>query len=105
MRSPLIPLLAGFLPNLSACIGYKWTSGGETTWSVGMTEGATGLWILSNISYAGMRAQAHPSTGWRALAFIFGLPGTLVTYFAVTEGGCRAYGVSLPRPDRESRLS
>ena len=55
------------------------------------------MWILANISYAGMRAQAHPSRGWRILSFIFGLPGTLVSLLAVDEGSERAYGVRLPR--------
>jgi hypothetical protein len=58
--------------------------------------GVSGVWVLCNISYAGMRAQNHPSRGWRIAAFIFGLPGTIVTYFAVREGAHRAYGVKLP---------
>jgi hypothetical protein len=61
-------------------------------------HGATGLWVLANISYAGMRAQSHPSVGWRILAFIFGFPGTLISWLAVQEGSCRAYGITLPRP-------
>jgi len=59
--------------------------------------GVSGLWILANISYAGMRAQNNPSAGWRVLSFIFGLPGTLITYFAVAEGGERAYGIEIPK--------
>ena len=59
--------------------------------------GISGLWALANISYAGMRAQNHPSKGWRILAFIFGFPGTLLTFFVVGEGSERAYGVELPR--------
>ena len=62
--------------------------------------GISGLWVLANISYAGMRAQNSPSKGWRILAFIFGLPGTIVTFFAVAEGSERAYGIDLPRKDR-----
>jgi hypothetical protein len=62
--------------------------------------GISGLWILANISFAGMRAQNHRSVVWRALAFIFGFPGTLVTFFVVTEGGERAYGIDLPRKGR-----
>lgn len=58
--------------------------------------GISGLWVLANISFAGMRAQNSPSTGWRVLAFLFGLPGTIVTYFAVHEGSNRAYGIDLP---------
>jgi hypothetical protein len=59
--------------------------------------GVSALWLLANFSYAGMRAQNHPSATWRAVAFIFGLPGSLLTYFLVAEGEERAYGVELPR--------
>jgi len=59
--------------------------------------GVSGLWILANLSYAGMRAQNHPGTVWRILAFICGFPGTLLTFFLVEEGNERAYGVDLPR--------
>jgi hypothetical protein len=34
------------------------------------------------------------------LAFLFGLPGTLLTMLVVTEGSERAYGVDLPRLER-----
>jgi hypothetical protein len=61
------------------------------------TGGASGIWILANVSYAGMRAQANPSVGWRILAFVFGFPGTLVSFLAITEGGERAYGIDVPR--------
>jgi hypothetical protein len=59
--------------------------------------GVSGIWILANISYAGMRAQSNPSTGWRILSFLFGLPGTLITYLAVAEGSERAYGIAIPK--------
>lgn len=59
--------------------------------------GVSAIWVLANISYAGMRAQNNPSKGWRVLSFIFGFPGTLLTYFAVPEGGERAYGVDIPK--------
>jgi hypothetical protein len=59
--------------------------------------GVSGLWMLSNVSFAGMRAQNNPSTGWRILAFIFGFPGTLITFFAVKEGSERAYGIDIPK--------
>lgn len=60
-------------------------------------SGVTGLWVLANASYAGMRAQNSASAGWRVAAFIFGFPGTFITFLAVTEGSERAYGVQLPR--------
>lgn len=62
--------------------------------------GISGLWVLANVSFAGMRAQNNRSVFWRTLAFIFGLPGTIVTFFAVAEGSDRAYGIDLPRKGR-----
>jgi len=59
--------------------------------------GVSAIWVLANISYAGMRAQNSPSTGWRVLSFIFGFPGTLLTYLAVPVGGERAYGIDIPK--------
>jgi hypothetical protein len=56
--------------------------------------------MLANFSYAGMRAQNHPSAGWRIVAFIFGFPGTFLSYLVVPEGGERAYGVDVPRKER-----
>lgn len=61
-----------------------------------VNTGVSGLWVLANISFAGMRAQSNRSRGWRILAFIFGLPGTLVSLLAVDEGSERAYGIDLP---------
>lgn len=58
------------------------------------------LWILANISYAGMRAQDHPSMFWRVVSFIFGFPGTLLTWIVVREGQERAYGIDLPTHPR-----
>ena len=59
--------------------------------------GVSGIWVLANICYAGMKAQAHPSAGWRVVSFIFGFPGTLISFLAVEEGGERAYGIQMPR--------
>jgi len=59
--------------------------------------GVSGLWVLANVSYAGMRAQNSQSKGWRIIAFIFGLPGTISTWLIVKEGGERAYGVEILR--------
>ena len=59
--------------------------------------GASVIWIFANISYAGMRAQNSPSAGWRVLSFIFGFPGTLLSYIVVEEGGERMYGIDVPR--------
>ena len=59
--------------------------------------GISGIWLLSNISYAGMRAQNHPSLGWRIISFLFGFPGTLISFLVVREGGERAYGVDISK--------
>jgi len=59
--------------------------------------GASAIWILANLSYAGMRAQGSKNTGWRIISFIFGFPGTLLTFLVVTDSSERAYGVDLPR--------
>jgi hypothetical protein len=64
--------------------------------AVGYT-GVSSIWVLANISYAGMRAQHNRSIGWRILAFIFGFPGTLLSFMVIREGSERAYGVDLPR--------
>ena len=67
--------------------------GGETA----RNTGVSGLWILANISYAGMRAQGNRNLFWRILAFICGFPGTLLSLIVVPRGGERAYGVDLPK--------
>lgn len=67
------------------------------------SAGISGLWVLANFCYAGMRAQAHRNAGWRIVSFIFGFPGTLLSMLVVEEGGERAYGVDLPRVDRAER--
>ena len=59
--------------------------------------GVSAMWLLANFSYAGMRAQNHPSQGWRVLSFIFGFPGTLLSFLVVPEGEERAYGVEISR--------
>jgi len=59
--------------------------------------GASAIWILANLSYAGMRAQNSASAGWRILSFLFGFPGTFLSYLVVVEGSERAYGVDIPR--------
>ncbi len=59
--------------------------------------GASGHWVLASICFAGMRAQNSPRAGWRIVAFLFGFPGTLVTYFVPAEGSERAYGIEISR--------
>ncbi|MBB6188048.1 hypothetical protein [Rhodanobacter sp. MP7CTX1] len=58
--------------------------------------GVSAIWILANISYAGMRAQNSSSSGWRIVSFLFGFPGTFLSYLVVVEGSERAYGVDIP---------
>lgn len=59
-------------------------------------RGVSAIWVLANISYAGMRAQANPSSVWRILAFICGFPGTLLSFLVVRNGSEHAYGIELP---------
>jgi len=61
------------------------------------TGGSSAIWIFANISYAGMRAQRSRSVVWRIISFIFGFPGTLLTWIIVGEGSERAYGIELPK--------
>jgi len=75
-----------------------WADGANDKLQYSVTGGVSGIWVLANLSYAGMRAQNNRrDSGWRILAFIFGFPGTLLTLLAVREGSERAYGVDLPR--------
>jgi hypothetical protein len=91
-RIPSIALLANLIASSHAFAD----TAEPTVVRVGNT-GASGIWILANISYAGMRAQGSRSKGWRIVAFIFGFPGTLVSWLAVDENSERAYGIDLPR--------
>jgi hypothetical protein len=95
-RRAVTVLLFGFISCASAALAQA----NMTTYSQIQDTGISGLWILANISFAGMRAQNYRSVLWRTLAFIFGLPGTIVTLFAVAEGSDRAYGIDLPRNRR-----
>jgi hypothetical protein len=83
------------------CIGMAVILAGFSDSQVDLRDardtGGYGLWILANISYAGMRAQNHQSTGWRISSFIFGFPGTFLSWLCVQEGSDRAYGVQIPR--------
>ncbi len=87
-------ILSGLLPLLWTTMAHAADQGARD--SIGRS-GVTALWMLANVSYAGMRAQHHPSVGWRALAFIFGFPGSLLSLIVVREGSGSAYGVHLPR--------
>jgi len=89
-----------FLGSLSVWLISTMVYAQQSTNSAGPAVGYTGvssIWVLANISYAGMRAQNSRSTGWRILALIFGFPGTLLSLLVVREGSERAYGVDLPR--------
>lgn len=57
--------------------------------------------MLANISYAGMRAQ-NTHRVWRIVAFVFGFPGTILSWIAVAEGSEKAYGIELPRHRTEN---
>ena len=92
--------LTVFLFGLVSCTSSALAQAINSPQSQIQNTGISGLWVLANISYAGMRAQNHSSVLWRTLAFIFGLPGTIITFFAVDEGSDRAYGINLPRSGR-----
>ena len=62
--------------------------------------GVSAIWVLANVSYAGMKAQGSRSWGWRIIAFILGFPGTLLSFFVIPEGGERAYGVDIVKKIR-----
>lgn len=74
----------------------------EPAFNVGFPQsaqdtGVSAIWILANVSYAGMRAQNSASSGWRVVSFLAGFPGTLLTFLVVPEGGERAYGIDIPK--------
>jgi len=96
LRRDITLLLLGFI----SCTSAAWAQASATAQSQIQDTGISGLWVLANVSFAGMRAQNNRSVLWRTLAFIFGLPGTIVTFFAVAEGSDRAYGIDLPRKGR-----
>lgn len=77
-------------------VAFAQEAAARTQTTVG-SGGVSAIWVLANICYAGMRAQSNPSRAWRIVAFIFGLPGTIITYLAVKEGSERAYGIDIPR--------
>ena len=95
-RRDLTILVLGCMACASAALAQVST----TTQSQIQDTGISGVWVLANVSFAGMRAQNNRSVLWRTLAFIFGLPGTIVSFFAVAEGSDRAYGIDLPRRGR-----
>ena len=97
--APVPPILL-LLLGLFSCSSAALAQASGSTHSQIQNTGISGLWVLANLSFAGMRAQDNPSVLWRTLAFIFGLPGTSVTFFAVAEGSDRAYGIDLPRKGR-----
>jgi hypothetical protein len=62
--------------------------------------GMTSLSALSNVSYAGMRAQNKPENNFARIAtFVFGAPYSFITFFFVEEGSKNAYVIDLPTND------
>ena len=92
--------LSVLLCYLISCTSAALAQPGIASQSQMQDTGISGLWVLANISFAGMRAQNNPSVIWRTLAFLFGLPGTILTFFVVAEGSERAYGIDIPRRGR-----
>ena len=95
-RRDLMILLFGLISSTSAALAQA----SITTQTRMQDTGVSGLWILANVSFVVMRAQNNPSVLWRTLAFIFPIPGTIVTFFVVDDGSDRAYGIDLPRRGR-----
>ena len=87
-------LLAPLFAILRPLVAFAQDTGTTTADSVQQT-GISGVWMLANISYAGMRAQGNPNLGWLIISFIFGFPGTLVSLLAIKEGSERAYGIDI----------
>ena len=96
VRQMLVRSLTVIATLLAAAHAHASEVAGGTVTVVKQT-GVSGLWVLANISYAGMRAQGHKSFGWRVASFIFGLPGTLLSFFVIEEGSGRAYGIEIPK--------
>jgi hypothetical protein len=71
-----------------------------TSGPAGTEGGASAIWIFSNLSFTGMRAQDTGTTFWKVVTFIFGFPGTLLTLLVVPRGSERAYGIDMPRKAR-----
>lgn len=90
-----------FARTIALVAAFPAMAAAETTERVG-DSGGSALWIFANIAYAGMRAQNNPHTGWRIVAFLFGFPGTLLTYLVVPQGGERMYGIDVPRKSMPS---
>ena len=90
-------LITGLLTLFTASSLTAFADGASRSSDAIQTGGASGIWILANVSYAGMRAQSNPSVGWRILAFIFGFPETLVSFLVIAEGSERAYGIDVPK--------
>jgi hypothetical protein len=63
----------------------------------GTEGGVSAVWIFANLSFTAMWAQARNTTFWMVVSFIFGFPGTLLTWLVVTRGSERAYGIDMPR--------
>lgn len=85
----------GLTTAISALTFFPAIAHAEAT-QTAQSTGVSAIWLLANFSFAGMRAQNSPSSGWRVISFIFGFPGTLLSWFLVEEGAGRAYGVELP---------
>ena len=96
LRQTLVRTLTAVATFLTAAQVHASNGAGGTV-TVVRDTGTSGLWILANISYAGMRAQNHKSFGWRVVSFIFGFPGTLLSFFVIEEGSGRAYGLEIPK--------
>ncbi len=67
-------------------------------------QGVDAVWVFANISFTAMRAQEGGTTFWKVVTFIFGFPGTLLTWLIVDKGSERAYGLDMPRKAATPRV-
>jgi hypothetical protein len=73
---------------------------GTHDWVVKYYFGLGGYSVFWALLYSVWRAQNYQKKVWRAVAFLGGLPITLLSYFVVAEASDRAYGIELPRQKR-----
>jgi hypothetical protein len=59
----------------------------------------SGLWVLANVSFAACELKTTAAC-WRTLSFIFGLPGTIVTFLLYVREASMRNGVDLPERER-----
>lgn len=96
----LTPLFFGFLFCLPLFAENPLSKNTQQTLT---NTGISALWILANLSYAGMRAQGKKKSFWKIISFLIGLPGTFFSFFLIVDGSETAFGVELPRKRKDDQ--